>query len=196
VAADVGKDVATVDASFARMIEGRVFRARRDSHEILAYSPFCAEPTDFFVTSAARIWFGIDAWDALGIPAALGEPGVIETHCADCQESLVIEVDANGATEVQTWTVMQVGVPARDFWKDIEYTESTIKFFGSEEHAQSWGKKAKLPKSAILPIEQATALANAWYKNKLHPDWRRLDTDEAEALFDDLALDPEFWRLH
>src|SRR5258705_11784176 len=79
VAADMGKDVATVDASFARLIEGRVFRPRKDSHEILAYSPFCAEPTDYFVTSAGRIWFGIDAWDALGIPAALGEPGVVET---------------------------------------------------------------------------------------------------------------------
>lgn len=49
--------------------------------------------------------------------------------------------------------------------------------------------------SAILPIEQATALANAWYKNKLDPDWRRFTAEEAEALFDDLALDPEFWRL-
>jgi hypothetical protein len=53
----------------------------------------------------------------------------------------------------------------------------------------------KPPASAILPIEQATALANAWYKNKLDPDWRRFTTEEAEALFDDLALDPEFWRL-
>ena len=97
---------------------------------------------------------------------------------------------------VQTWTVMQIGVPARDFWKDIDYTESTINLFGSEEHAERWRKKAKLPVSAILPIEQATALARAWYKNKLDPDWLRLDVEEAEALFDDLALDPEFWRLH
>src|SRR6266849_7527705 len=122
VAADMGKDIATVDASFARMIEARVFIPKKDSHEIYAYDPFCVGPTDFFVTAAGRVWFGICAWDALGIPAALGEAGVVETHCADCNESLVVDVDADGATEVQTWTVMQVGVPARDFWKDIYFT--------------------------------------------------------------------------
>ena len=195
VAADMGKDVVAIDAAFARMIEDRVFRPRKDSHEIYAYSPFCVGPTDFFVTTGGRIWFAIDAWDALGVPAALGESGVIETHCADCDESLVVEVEADGATELQTWTVMQVGVPARDFWKDIDYTESTIKLFQSEEHAERWRDKAKPPASTILPIEQATALANAWYKNKLDPDWRRLTTEETEAMFDDLALDPEFWRL-
>jgi len=122
VAADIGKDAATVDASFARLIEGRVFIPRKDSHEIYAYDPFCVGPTDFFVTAAGRVWFGICAWDALGIPAALGEPGVIETHCGDCGESLVVEVDADGGTELQTWTVLQVGVRPRDFWKDIYFT--------------------------------------------------------------------------
>ena len=195
VAADMGKDVAAIDAAFARMIEDRVFRPRKDSDEIYAYSPFCVGPTDFFVTTGGRIWFAIDAWDALGVPAALGESGVIETHCADCGESLVVDVDADGATELQTWTVMQVGVPARDFWKDIAYTESTINLFKSEEHAERWRDKHKPPASAFLPIEQATALAHEWYKNKLDPDWRRYTTEEAEAIFDELALDPEFWRL-
>jgi len=122
VAADLGKDLATVDASFARMIEGRVFIPRKGSHEIWAYDPFCVGPTDFFVTAGGRVWFGICAWDALGIPAALGEDGIVETHCADCNESLVVEVDANGATNVETWTVLQVGVRPRDFWKDIYFT--------------------------------------------------------------------------
>jgi hypothetical protein len=122
VASDIGKDVATVDASFARMIEGRVFIPQKGSHEIYAYDPFCVGPTDFFVTVANRVWFAICAWDALGIPAALGEPGVVETHCADCGEPLVVEVDADGGTELQTWTVLQVGVRPRDFWKDIYFT--------------------------------------------------------------------------
>jgi hypothetical protein len=122
VAMDMRMDAATVDASFVRMIEGHVFIPKKDSHEIYAYDPFCVGPTDFFVTAAGRVWFGICAWDALGIPAALGEAGVIETHCPDCNEPVVVEVDANGATELQTWTVMQVGVPARDFWKDIYFT--------------------------------------------------------------------------
>jgi hypothetical protein len=122
VAADMGQDVATVDASFVRMIDGRVFIPRKGSHEIYAYDPFCVGPTDFFVTAAGRVWFAICGWDALGIPAALGQPGVVETHCADCNGSIVVEVDADGATDLQIWTVLQVGVPARDFWKDIYFT--------------------------------------------------------------------------
>ena len=122
VAADLDVDVTTVDGSFARMIEGRVFIPRKGSHEIWAYDPFCVGPTDFFVTAGGRVWFGICGWDALGIPAALGEDGVVETHCADCNASLVVEVDANGATNVETWTVLQVGVRPRDFWKDIYFT--------------------------------------------------------------------------
>jgi hypothetical protein len=122
VAADLSKDIATVDASFARMIDAHVFVPRSGSHEIYAYDPFCVGPTDFFVTAGGRVWFAICAWDALGIPAALGESGIVETHCADCDEPLVVEVDADGGTELQTWTVMQVGVPARDFWKDIYFT--------------------------------------------------------------------------
>ncbi len=67
--------------------------------------------------------------------------------------------------------------------------------FRSEEHAERWRERAKPPTSNILTIEQATGLAHAWYRNKLDPDWRRFTTDEAEAIFDQLGLDPEFWRL-
>src|ERR671914_751325 len=100
VAADVGKDVATVDASFERLIDGRVFIPQPGSHEIYAYDPFCVGPTDFFVTAGDRVWFAICGWDALGIPAALGQDGLVETHCADCDEPLAVEVDADGATEL------------------------------------------------------------------------------------------------
>lgn len=74
--------------------------------------------------------------------------------------------------------------------------------FRSEEHAERWRERrpqapagSVTPAWNILKIEQATALAHAWYRNKLDPDWRRFTTDEAETIFDQLGLDPEFWRL-
>ncbi len=67
--------------------------------------------------------------------------------------------------------------------------------FRSEEHAARWREKAKPPASTTLTIEQATGLAHAWYANKLDPDWRRFTDEEAGVIFDDLALDPSFWRL-
>ena len=67
--------------------------------------------------------------------------------------------------------------------------------FRSEEHAKIWRERTKPPASATMTIEQATALAHAWYAKKLDPDWQRFTSEEAEQIFDELALDPKFWRL-
>ena len=121
VASDLG-DEATVRASFDRMIAEHVFIPKRDSSEIHAYDPFSAESTDFRVWSDDREWWALCGWDALGIPAALGVAGTVESSCADCGERIVIEVDRNGEAASSSSAVLHVGVPARDFWKDIYFT--------------------------------------------------------------------------
>lgn len=68
-------------------------------------------------------------------------------------------------------------------------------FFRSEEHASRWRSTHATPASTVLTLEQSARLAHDWYANKLAPDWRRHTIDEAEALFKELELDPEFWRL-
>jgi Alkylmercury lyase len=118
----LGRDRASVEESFLRMIEGRVFIPKRGSPEILAYNPFCAEPSDFTVRAGRWTWPAICAWDALGVPAALGIPGVIEASCADCGSPLRVEVGLGGAVAAAEKIVMQVGVPARQFWEDIYRT--------------------------------------------------------------------------
>ena len=67
--------------------------------------------------------------------------------------------------------------------------------FRSEEHARAWRDQRRPPVSTILTLDQAAALADEWYRNKLAPDWRRHTPEEAESLFARLGLDPEFWRL-
>ncbi|HEV8228766.1 MAG TPA: hypothetical protein VGQ86_02320 [Candidatus Limnocylindria bacterium] len=67
--------------------------------------------------------------------------------------------------------------------------------FRSEEHAIRWRERAKPPVAHILQLDEAARLAHAWYAKKLEPDWRRFTSEEAEAIFDDLGLDPAFWRL-
>src|SRR5579859_2195619 len=63
VAGALRAELAAVDASFARMADAHVFIARKDSHEIYAYNPFCAEPSDFRVRADGRDWWGICGWD-------------------------------------------------------------------------------------------------------------------------------------
>ncbi len=67
--------------------------------------------------------------------------------------------------------------------------------FRSEEHARRWRKEKVLPALDVLTLDQAAGLARAWYAKKLAPDWKRHTLEEAEALFSQLGLDPEFWRL-
>jgi hypothetical protein len=39
------------------------------------------------------------------------------------------------------------------------------------------------------------ALADAWYRDRLEPGFRRRTVDEAEALFAGIGLTGEAWRL-
>lgn len=67
--------------------------------------------------------------------------------------------------------------------------------FRSEEHAARWRERHGLPGAATMSLETAWRLAKAWYERKLDPDWRRHTLEEAEALFTELGLVGEFWRL-
>ena len=122
IADDMASDEASVRASFDRMIATRVFVPRRDSSEISSYSPFSANRTDFRVRSGGREWWALCGWDALGIPAALGVAGRVESFCADCGEPIVIDVDRDGTPSANSGVVLHIGVRAIDFWKDIDFT--------------------------------------------------------------------------
>lgn len=122
IADHMGSEEGAVRASFDRMIAAHVFVPRRDSSEIYSYSPFCAEKTDFRVRSGGREWWALCGWDALGIPAALGVAGRVESFCADCGEPIVIDVDRDGTPSANSGVVLHVGVRAVDFWKDIYLT--------------------------------------------------------------------------
>jgi hypothetical protein len=67
--------------------------------------------------------------------------------------------------------------------------------FRSEEHARRWREASGFPEARTLSLETGWRLARAWYARKLEPDWRRHTVEEAEALFADLELSGDFWRL-
>ena len=67
--------------------------------------------------------------------------------------------------------------------------------FRSEEHVERWCRSLGLSPGAFLTPAQQWRLADAWYADRLAPDWRRRTPDEAEALFAELGLEGAFWRL-
>jgi hypothetical protein len=67
--------------------------------------------------------------------------------------------------------------------------------FRSEEHLEMWLDQRELPRGATLTVDQQWQLASAWYSHRMAPQWRRRTPEEAEALFAELGLTGDFWRL-
>jgi hypothetical protein len=67
--------------------------------------------------------------------------------------------------------------------------------FRSEEHVDRWREQNCLAKGALFQPEQLWRLADAWYADRLSPDWRRKSPNEVESLFAEIGLRGDFWRL-
>jgi hypothetical protein len=91
-----------------------------DRPEIRMANPFSAVPTAHRVEAAGRSWYANCAWDAFGIPAALGVDGHVSTTCPDCGKG--IEIDVVAERPVPDRAVAHLLVPARHWWDDIVFT--------------------------------------------------------------------------
>ena len=67
--------------------------------------------------------------------------------------------------------------------------------FRSDEHIARWCAFRELPRGGTMTPEQCWRLAQAWYADKLRPEWRRKTLDEVEALLAEIGLTGSFWRL-
>lgn len=65
--------------------------------------------------------------------------------------------------------------------------------FRSEAHVSNW--LAGRPAGATISVTTLAALANAWWGNRLAPDWRPRTGDENQAILDGLGLTGPFWTL-
>ncbi len=68
--------------------------------------------------------------------------------------------------------------------------------FRSEEHVDRWCAQWALPRGAVLRLDQAWRLAQAWFSaDRGAPEWRRPTVEEVEALFARLELTGTFWTV-
>jgi hypothetical protein len=91
-----------------------------DSGEIVMAPPFSAVPTPFVVHTSRYRCFANCAWDALGVPVMLGEPGQVVSSCGCCGEAILLHIDGTGKS---MWRgVIHFAVPARQWWEDLVFT--------------------------------------------------------------------------
>ena len=67
--------------------------------------------------------------------------------------------------------------------------------FRSEAHVERWCRSRRIEKGGVLSLDQVSELARVWYADKLSPEWRRRTPAEAQALFEEIGLTGDFWRL-
>jgi hypothetical protein len=120
VAGAVGVGAEEVEAAFDRLEASRVLVFQPGTRDIWMANPLCAVPTGFRVRAARGEWWGTCVWDALGIPAMLGEDAVVSTSCPDCDEPFELRVEGGRLRPVEG--VAHFAVPARRWWEDIGFT--------------------------------------------------------------------------
>jgi alkylmercury lyase-like protein len=114
------EELGTDEASLRRLHDAHWLVLESDRPEIRMANPFSAIPTRYRVEADGRSWFANCAWDAFGIPAALGVDGHISSSCPDC--GAAIEIDVIGGRPGPATDVFHVLVPARHWWDDIVFT--------------------------------------------------------------------------
>ncbi len=120
VAQSVAAPVSDVRAAYGRLAAHRMLVLEPDRERIRMAPPFSGVPTPHAVEVGGRSYFANCAWDALGIPAALHESGLVRSSCPDCGEALRLEIHADGPGP-SSW-LFHCAVPAARWWADIVFT--------------------------------------------------------------------------
>ncbi len=68
-----------------------------------------------------------------------------------------------------------------------------MNLFRSEEHIERW--LGGRPPGATISVTKLGALAQAWWGDRLSPDWRPHTRDQNQAILDELGLAGPFWTL-
>jgi len=68
-----------------------------------------------------------------------------------------------------------------------------MNLFRSEEHVERWlgGREP----GATIPVAKLAELANAWWDDRIAPDWRPHTREQNQAVLERLGLSDAFWRL-
>jgi hypothetical protein len=121
IARSVGAPLAEVETAFDRLHKKRLLVPEPgDPHHIRMAPPFSGIETSFPVRVQDKVYYANCAWDALAIPAALHQDGVIEACDAHTGEPITLRV-VNGQP-VDEPCVIHFAVPAARWWADIIYT--------------------------------------------------------------------------
>ena len=119
VARVCGLAAPSVAAAYRELAASHVVVLQPGTLDLWSAPPFSAVATAFRVHARARSWYAPCAWDAFGIPAALGCDARIEARSGWTGEPIPC-----GVAHARPYGegVIHLAVPAARFWDDIVFT--------------------------------------------------------------------------
>jgi hypothetical protein len=114
-----GLDEDAVADAYRALADGHVIVLEHGTTTVRWAPPFSVVPTPFQSNADGARWYAPCAWDAFGIPAALGRDADVEARSAWSGEPVVCGVRNGRAYGAG---IIHLVVPAAHFWDDIGYT--------------------------------------------------------------------------
>ena len=169
----------------------------RDGDAVRMAHPFTAAPMAFVLTPTDgrddRRWWGGCAWDSFGISAALSLDVRIDTACPHCAQHLAVH--AGPTTGPPQELTVRFPRPAAEWWQDVVATCTMIRLFCTREHAERWTTEHSPGSGYLADAKTVWDLAQAWYGDRLDPDFQPHTRDHNQTLLAERGLTGEFWRL-
>ena len=119
MAEGLGLTIPKVRQSLQRLSASHAFMTQDDG-ELWRVAPFSAIPTAFPVRVGKQSWFGNCIWDALGIPAMLGEDADVGASCGCCNLDMRLKIRKGKLLEKEG--IIHIAVAARDWYRDVVFT--------------------------------------------------------------------------
>ncbi len=121
VAALLKAPIEEVAAIFQQLYKKRLLVLEPDNEKKIRMAPpFSGIETQHTVEINHKSYFANCAWDTYGIAAALHRDAVIRSKCADCDQSIELEIKDGQSGKEEC--LIHFAVPAAQWWNDIIYT--------------------------------------------------------------------------
>ncbi|MFC9558303.1 alkylmercury lyase family protein [Agromyces sp. NPDC056965] len=192
-----GSSTARVQGLLTELADAHALVLSAEGDRIRMAHPFTAAPMAFVLTPVDghddRRWWGGCAWDSFGISAALKLDVRIDTACPQCGEH--ISVHAGPETAPEGELAVRFPRPAAQWWEDVVATCTMIRLFCSREHAELWTNEHSPGNGYIADARTVWDLAQAWYGDRIEPDFEPHTREHNQRLLEERGLTGEFWQL-
>lgn len=199
--APVAQDVARLNecptrhvaASMKRLEAADLLTFFPGTNRIWAAHPFSSVPSSYWIESGGKGWWGNCGFCALGIAAMQPAESVIYSRLGAQREAIEVHTSDQGISPGDL--LLHIPLPIAHWHDCLPYTCSNVHYFDSEEHITRWAEEKYLPRGQAVTLENAWALAQAWYGNYLAPDWSPRSELETNVLLERCGLTDSFWQF-